>query len=49
MKPLCLFLFACFAVASLSSCEKQEALNPELVSLVAGQYPFSQVVAKGQT
>lgn len=49
MKTLNFFLITCFALATLSSCEKQEELNPELVSLVAGNYPFSHVVADGQT
>jgi hypothetical protein len=48
MKTLRFFLITCFALATLSSCEKQEELNPELVSLVAGNYLFSHVVADGQ-
>lgn len=49
MKTLRFLLITCFAVASLSSCQKPEELNPELVALVAGEYPFSHVVADGQT
>lgn len=47
MKTLRLFLLMCCAVASLSSCQKPEELNPDLVTLVAGEYPFTHVVDNG--
>ncbi len=49
MKTLSFLLFVCFALVSLSACEKQEDLNPELVSRVTGDYPFAQVVSNGRT
>lgn len=47
MKTLRLVLLTCFAVASLASCEKPEDLNPDLVTRVTGDYPFTHVVDNG--
>lgn len=47
MKTLRLFLLTCFAIASLSSCKKPDELNPDLVALVAGDYPFTHVIDSG--